>query len=384
MRVGLDVSLVPGQRAGIGQYAWQLARALAAVDGDTSYRLYPVFYYIVHPEYARAELPAAANVSVAFRAVPPALVRRLWAPGTPGWLKEMALGAVDVLHSTTFCVPRLRRRTPLVVTVYDLSFVTHPEFHLPANVAHCLAGTRAAIERADAIIAISEHTRRDLVERLGAPAERIVVTPLAADPSLAPVTDSARRDAVRRRYRLPERFALFLGALEPRKNLPRLLEAYAGLETAVRRDVRLVVAGAAGWLNDRVHAQVEALGLAPAVHFAGYIETGDVAPLYSLADVLVYPSLYEGFGLPVLEAMACGTPVIASNVAALPEVAADAALLVDPGDVDSLRDALARVLDDAGLRADLARRGRARAEHFSWTRCARQTHALYRSLTGAR
>ena len=383
MRVGLDVSLVPGERAGGGQYAWQLARALPAVDPATSYVLYPVFYHIVHPDYARAELPHAPNVSVAFRRLPAPLVRALWAAETPGWLKEIALGAVDVVHSTTFCVPRLRGRTRLVVTIYDLSFVTHPEFHLEANVRHCLAGTRAAIERADAIIAISEHTRRDLVERLGAPAERIVVTPLAADPALRPVSDRARRDEVRRRYRLPERFALYLGALEPRKNLLRLLEAYAALDERQRREVRLVVAGASGWLNDSVHAQVEKLGLGPAVCFAGYVAGDDMAALYSLADVFVYPSLYEGFGLPVLEAMACGTPVVTSNVASLPEVTGDAAILVAPEEVDGIRDALSRVLDDATLRADLSRRGLARAAQFSWDRCARQTLDVYRSVTGS-
>ncbi len=382
MKIGLDVSLVPGERAGGGQYAWQLARALPAVDPSTSYRLYPVFYHIVHPEYARAEFATAPNVRVAFRRWPAPLVRALWSARTPGWLKTLALGPVDVVHSTTFCVPRLRRRTRLVVTIYDLSFVTHPEFHLPENVRHCLAGTRAAIERADAIIAISEHTRRDLVERLGAPAERIVVTPLAADPALRPVTDPARRDAVRRRYRLPERFALYLGALEPRKNLLRLLEAYAALNESLRREVGLVVAGASGWLNDSVHAHVEKLGLAPAVCFAGYVAGDDVAALYSLADVFVYPSLYEGFGLPVLEAMACGAPVIASNVASLPEVTGDAAVLVAPEDVDAIRDTLARVLTDAALRADLSGRGLARAASFSWDRCARQTAAVYRSVTG--
>jgi glycosyltransferase involved in cell wall biosynthesis len=295
--------------------------------------------------------------------------------------KEWLLGPVDVVHSTTFCVPQFRLRDKrLVVTIYDLSFMTHPELHLPANVAHCLAGTRLAIEHADAIIAISEHTRHDLIERLGARPERITVTPLAHDPGLVQVTDPRRLAAVRKRYGLPEHFILFLGALEPRKNLQRLLEAYAALPPGLRRDVALVVAGMSGWLNDSIHARVVELGLEPSVHFAGYVETADLGAVYSLATVLAYPSLYEGFGLPVIEAMACGTPVLTSSVSSLPEVAGDAAVLVEPADVGSITAGLRRLLESPTLRRDLAIRGIARAARFSWNRCARQTLDVYRRL----
>jgi glycosyltransferase involved in cell wall biosynthesis len=379
MRVGLDVSLVAGERAGGGQYAVQLARALSAVDPGVSYLLYPVFYYIVHPEYPQAQLPEAGNMRVAFQDLRPRDVMTFWRPDAPAMFKEWLLGPVDVVHSTTFCVPRFRLRPKrLVVTIYDLSFITHPALHLPANVEHCLAGTRLAIEHADAIIAISEHTRRDLIERMAAPAERITVTPLAHDASFAAVTDPRRLAAVRKRYRLPEHFILFLGALEPRKNLPRLLEAYAGLPAAIRRDVELVVAGMSGWLNESIRGQVSELGLDRSVHFAGYVDPDDLSTLYSLASMLAYPSLYEGFGLPVLEAMACGTPVLTSNVSSLPEVAGDAATLVDPVDVASIESGLRTMLESPSLRADLAERGRARAATFSWDRCARQTLEVYR------
>lgn len=383
MKVGIDVSLVAGERAGGGQYAYQLARALAGVDPGVSYRLYPVFYYIVHPEYPSAELPEAENMEVAFRDIRPRDVMAFFRPEAPAMFKEWLLGPVDVVHSTTFCVPEFRLRPKgLVVTIYDLSFITHPELHLSANVDHCLAGTRRAIERADAIIAISGHTRRDLVERMGAPAERIVVTPLAHDPGLAPVTDVARLAAVRKRYGLPERFVLFLGALEPRKNLPRLLEAYAALPAALRRDVHLVVAGMRGWLNDSVHAHVRALGLEPTVHFAGYVDGADLAAVYSLATLFAYPSLYEGFGLPVLEAMACGTPVLTSDGSSLPEVAGDAALQVAATDVDAIADGLRRILEDPALRGELSARGIKQAAKFSWDQCARQTLEVYRRVAG--
>lgn len=381
MRIGIDVSLVPGQTAGGGQYAYQLTRALAAIDPVNSYLLYPVFYYIAHPDFRLADLPTAANMRVAQRRLTPELVRFLWRQDRSERFKEFLLGNVDIVHSTTFCAPRFhRRRRRLVVTIYDLSFVTHPESHLPANVEHCLRGTKLAIDRADALIAISEATRRDLIDEMGAPPERIVVTPLASDPRLRRVSDPGRLAAVRRRYELPERFILFLGAMEPRKNLLRLIEAFAALRPALRRETVLVVAGAHGWLNDSVRERVGKLGLAESVRFPGYIAGDDVAALYSLATVFAYPSLWEGFGLPVLEAMACGTPVLTSDVSALPEVAGDAALFVPPTDVEAIADGLTRLLGDAALRADLGARGLRRAAAFSWERCARETLAVYTSV----
>jgi glycosyltransferase involved in cell wall biosynthesis len=380
VRIGIDLSLIPGERAGGGQYGYQLAAALARVDRRNRYRLYPVFYYIVHPDYPWADFPTSARMRLAFRHVPPRLVRWLWRAEGSARIKEWLLGPVDVVHSTTFCVPTLSPRKRVVTTIYDLSFVVHPEFHLEANIQHCLAGTRAALERADAILAISEYTRRDLVERLGARPERIVVTPLAQDPTYAPVTEVARLAAVRRRYRLPERFVLFLGTMEPRKNLARLVHAYATLPGALRREVSLVIAGGKGWLSDSIRQELAAMGLADRLQFIGYVRDEDMAPLYSLATVFAYPSLYEGFGLPVLEAMACGTPVLTSNVSSLPEVTGGAAVLVEPTDGEAIAHALTNLLEDTELRATLTARGLAWSSRFSWDRCARETLAVYESV----
>jgi glycosyltransferase involved in cell wall biosynthesis len=380
VRIGIDLSLVPGERTGGGQYSYQLAAALARVDRRHSYRLYPVFYYIVHPDYPRSEFPASPRMRLAFRHLPSSLVRWLWRAEGSARVKEWLLGRVDVVHSTTFCIPPMSTRKRLVVTIYDLSFVTHPEFHMEANVRHCLAGTREAIERADAILAISEHTRQDLVERMGASPSRVVVTPLAHDSSLRRVTDPARLDEVRRRYGLPERFILFVGTLEPRKNIARLIEAYAALPGTVRRQTGLVIAGGKGWLSDTMRDEVTRRGLGDCVRFIGYVRPEDIAALYSLAAVFAYPSLYEGFGLPVLEAMACGTPVLTSNLSSLPEVAGDAAFLVSPTDRGAIADGLHQLLDDAALAATLTARGLEWSARFSWDRCARETLAVYESL----
>ncbi len=268
-----------------------------------------------------------------------------------------------------------------MVTIYDLSFLVHPEFHVDANVQHCLAGTRAALERADAILAISEHTRRDLIDRLGARPERIVVTPLAHDPTYRRRHRHPRGVAsVQRRYDLPERFVLFVGTLEPRKNLMRLVQAYASLSDSLRRDVSLVIAGGPGWLSESLRREVVNGDWLTGVRFIGYVRDEDMASLYSLATVFAYPSLYEGFGLPVLEAMACGVPVLTSNISSLPEVAGGAAVLVTPTDVDAIADGLTQLLDDPALAAKLVARGLEWSTNFSWDRCARETLAVYESV----
>ena len=381
MRIGIDCSLVPGERAGIGQYAYQLVRALSQIDHQNKYVLYPVFYYTFHPQYRQAVFPHAANLRVAFRWFPPALLRVLRHPYAPWFTREWLLGRVDVVHSVSFSAPRLRiGRKRLVVTLHDVSFLTHPECHTRANLAHTLSGTRDAVAWADALIAISQHTRQDLIERMGASPDRVVVTYIAPNPLCVREDNPLVLSHVRSAYQLPRDFILFVGALEPRKNVKRLLAAYAQLSPALRRDVHLVIAGGQGWLTDDIRPMVKALALTAQVHFLGYVKEEDLPVLYSLATVFAYPSLYEGFGLPVLEAMHCGTPVLTSNVSALPEIAGEAALLVSPTNVDAITDGLTRLLEETDLRAELRERGYARVRLFSWERCARETLAVYQRV----
>jgi len=320
---------------------------------------------------------------VAFQWLPPECVRYLRHPRAPECVREVLLGNVDVVHSTTFSAPRFRnRRKRLVATIYDLSFLSHPECHLPQNITHTLGGTRDAIAWADALIAISHHTRQDLIERMGAPADRVVVIHPAPNPQCLRVEDPLLLSRVCRKYHLPAHFILFVGSLEPRKNLLRLVAAYARIASTLRKDVHLVVAGGAGWLSEDLQPTVQRLGVTEQVHFVGYVPEEDLPALYSLATVFAYPSLYEGFGFPVLEAMQCGVPVLTSNVSALPEVSGDAALFVSPTEVDDIAVGMARLLDDADLRTELRTQGYARAGAFSWERCARETLAVYRRVYG--
>jgi len=270
-----------------------------------------------------------------------------------------------------------------VLTLHDLSLFRHPESHPRTRLLSTRRLLPRLARRAAAVVAPSDFTRGEILDLLQLPAERVHTVPLAAAGHFQPVRDPAALGAVRDRYRLPPRFALFVGTLEPRKNLHRLVRAFHAVR-ARGLPHELILAGPSGWLMDGFARDVERLGLATVVRHIGYVPTADLAALYSLAELFVYPSLYEGFGLPALEAMACRTPVLTSDGSGLAEVCGDAAWRVDPLDQAALAEALYRLLDDRELREALARRGLARAGDFSWDRAARQTMTIYRQVAAHR
>jgi glycosyltransferase involved in cell wall biosynthesis len=388
MTIGIDCSAVAGERSGLGQYAFNLVHALSEIDTANRYLLYilfPVTNYLLHRELVKVDLPDKANFRIFFRKIPVPyqLMRYLRVPGFSAKADEFMLGNLpaDIVHSTTFSVPRFRnRKKRLVVTIYDLTVLTHPEYHQKLNIRHCLEGIKDAVRYADRIIAISDHTKQDLMDHFRVPSDMIEVTPLAAGRNYRPVTDSRILDAARKKYGLPPRYVLFLGSLEPRKNVDALVQAYARLPEKLREEFSLVVAGARGWLNSEVHKAVEDLKIGSRVHFTGYVAEEDMSAVYSMSTVFVYPSFYEGFGLPVLEAMSCGAPVITSNTSSMPEVAGDAARLVSPKDIDEIAGALESVLEDEETRDRMRTRGLKRASGFSWEKCARQTLDIYQNV----
>ena len=284
---------------------------------------------------------------------------------------------VELLHSLAFAQPLLWRG-PSVVSFMDLSFLRFPRAFNRANRLYLTVMGRAAVRRADHLLAISESTRQDLIKLLGAAPERVTVTYCGVDPSFRPLpADAVAR--FRARHELPERFILYVGTLEPRKNVPRLLEAYARLVRAGDAPP-LVIVGARGWRHASIDARLAALGLGERVRLLGYLPAADLPLCYNAADLFVYPSLYEGFGLPPLEALACGTPVVTSNTSSLPEAVGDVAVCVDPRDVGKLAAAMRQVLDDASLRARLRASGIDWAAGFTWQRMAEQTLAVYHRL----
>jgi glycosyltransferase involved in cell wall biosynthesis len=286
---------------------------------------------------------------------------------------------IDLLHSLAFVQP-LVLGLPSVVTLYDLSFLLFPASFHALNRLYLTLGTRFSVQRADHLIAISESTRRDAVRFFNVPPEKISVIHLGVESYFTPAADSTSVAEWRRTRGLPDKFLLFVGTLEPRKNVPRLLRAFARVKKSARLPHKLVIVGARGWLYADAERTIEAENLANEVIFAGHVDHRDLPDWYRAAEALVYPSLYEGFGLPPLEAMACGTPVVTSNASSLPEVVGDAGLTVDPQDDAGLADALARVLTDPRVRAELSTRGVAQAARFSWARHAQETVAVYRSV----
>jgi glycosyltransferase involved in cell wall biosynthesis len=285
---------------------------------------------------------------------------------------------LEVLHGLVNVVP-LAAPCPTVVTVHDLAFLRRPDLVPARRRRYFGAMLRAAVRRAARVIAVSEWTKGDVVELLGVAPERVAVTHLAADETFRPA-DAATLIAFRARQGLERPYVLFVGNLEPRKNVAGLLRAFALLITEVEHE--LVLVGGEGWMTEEISAALADPRLRDRVRRVGWVEPAALPLWYGAADLFVFPSFYEGFGLPPLESMACGTPVIAANVTALPEVVGDAALTVDPTDAEAMAGAMRRVLFDPALAADLRRRGLSRAEDFSWVATAAATVGVFREVVG--
>ena len=303
--------------------------------------------------------------------------RILWEQAVQPW----QLRRYDLYHALAFVAP-IVLTAPMVVTVYDLSFLRFPARLSAARRLYLRAMTALTCARARRVLAISQSTANDLTAHLGVPASKIDVTPLGYDKALFRPLLGADISHFRRKQGLPKRFWLFIGTLEPRKNLPLLLQAYARLGQAER--LPLILGGGSGWRAQDVFATIERLELGEWVKHAGFIPTADLPFWYNCAEAFLYPSVYEGFGLPVLEAMACGTPVITTDVSSLPEVAGEAAQCLPPSEIDLWTGAL-RDLTKNGEWRELARtRGLKRAQQFSWARTAELTLNCYRKATLAR
>lgn len=307
------------------------------------------------------------------------LRRILWEQwALPQHVRRLGL---NLLHGPVSIAPLLAG-CATVVTIHDLTFLAYPQAFPAAKRLYLRSLVGRSARSARRVIASSYATAQDVVRRLRVPPERVTVVHLGVDPEFTPAP-AAEVEAFRRRRGLPQRFILHVGTLEPRKNLVRLVEAFSRLRRcADLADVRLVLAGGKGWGYDPVFAAVERLGLGQEVLFPGYVPDEELAWWYRAATVFAYPSLMEGFGLPVLEALACGAVVVTSAVSSMPEVAGDAALLVDPTDVDALADALQRALVDQELRAALRCRAVEQAQRFPWRRTVAQTAAVYRQVLG--
>jgi glycosyltransferase involved in cell wall biosynthesis len=366
-RVCLDVSAAVHRRAGLGRYAHQLIAALV----DQAAHDYVAFYHRRGAAHLIPPIDRLPRLTTSLDVRPWRLRTALAYFIGPG--QDSLFPGVDVFHAAEHLLPRLRRARS-VFTLHDLIFQFDPGSHRPLNIAFLKTMMPRFLRAADAIIAVSECSKRDAVRLYGAPPDKIRVIYEGVDPRFQPISNPDSLAAVRRNYSLPDRFILHVGTIEPRKNLPLLFEALSSLNTG---DCSLVIAGKKGWLYEPIFAKLRELGLQDRVHFTDFVPDEDLPALLSAATVLAMPSKYEGFGLPVLEAMACGTPVIASNVSSLPEIGGDAALYAPPDDARAWIGLIDRALTDAPLCAEMREKGLRRAAQFRWDVAARQTAEIY-------
>lgn len=294
-------------------------------------------------------------------------------------IQPFQLGDYDLYHAGAFVAPFLST-VPMVVTVYDLTFMRYPERLSPARRLYLRTFTDITCKRAKRILAISESTKQDIVDLLGISPDKVDVTPLGYDRDLHKPLPDDEIDTFRRDKGLPERFWLYLGTIEPRKNLVTLIEAYARLPESER--LPLILAGGKGWLTEPIFEAIERHNLSDDIMLPGFIPTDDLALWYNSAECFIFPSVFEGFGLPVLEAMACGTAVITSNVSSLPEVAQDAGMTLPPDDIDVWAEALGKAYHDKAWREKAGQRGLEIAQNFTWERTAQLTLASYQRALG--
>jgi len=409
MRIAIDYTSAVRQRAGIGRYTRELVTALLQLGSPHHYVVFAATGGLSKVRWRGAidrlrtvsDGPASVHAPAVVRweSPPPSAemhsrptIRRI--PLSDDWVArlwhrlrlpipaELVTGPVDILYSPDFALPPTRRVCRTLLTVHDLSFVHHPEAFVPALRRYLERVVPRSIDRADLVLADSDHTRSDLIRLFSVPADRVMVVYPGVEDRFRPYPEPAASEVLRERYAIGDcPYILSVGTLQPRKNYRRLIEAFCRSEVSRRMGVQLLIAGGRGWLYQDLVEEVEKHD---AVRLVGFVEDRDLPALYRHAALFAFPSLYEGFGLPVLEAMASGIPVVCSNSSSLPEVAGGAALLVDPLDTDAWAAALTQVLEDEGLRAEMIERGIVQAARFDWARSASQLLGVMEALVAER
>jgi len=391
MRIAIDGRTITPSRSGVGGYAERLVRSLLALDRQNHYIL-----FLLQPvESFKAKNLTTVVVTGYERLV----LNRYWENFVlPHYVRDLR---IDLYFSPAYALPFLPRfgrfaaLVPLsrywkdvfnvdrsvryVVTIHDVIAILFPQYFTPKMRMWVRFFVWNALTVADSVITDSNSTRNDLVSLSPHVKDRTTVIYPELDHAFRPVKNSRKLAAVRKQYSLPANFVLYVGTLEPRKNIPAIVQAYSQLPKRLKMTYKLVLAGGRGWYSEEIETTIKTLGLSDSVLLPGYIAHDDLPALYSLATVFVFPSIYEGFGYPPLEAMACGVPVICSRTSSLPEAVGDAAILVDPRSHMDLLDALKRVLQTPSLRQRLRKKGLRRARTFGWKKCAQETLALFES-----
>lgn len=369
MRIAIDAHSVGAKLGGNESYAVNLVEALAQIDRANDYTLFVTTgeaFERFHQRWPNFKVQTTLPHTPLIR-IPLTLSA------------ELRKHPVDVLH-VQFTAPPFCP-CPVVVSIHDLSFEHLPQTFNRRSRTQLRLTVRHSARRADRILTLSEHTRRDVIATYGIDPNRVEAIPLAAPAHFGPVDDVRELQRVRHSYGINGDYILSVGSIQPRKNLVRLVQAYAQLKSKLQEKLpKLVLVGKRAWLYDETLRTLEASGVQDLVVLTGYVPDADLPALYSGALCFVYPSFFEGFGLPPLEAMKCGTPVLVGNATSLPEVVGDAGLTVDPYDVDAIAGGLEKLINDSALRKILSVKGRERAEMFDWRETARRTLRVYEQV----
>ena len=368
MLIGIDGIPLATLKSGIGHYTSELASGLANSFPETRFQLIAP----VAVDIEREALPS--NLEVVQVAVN-ALRRRWWTIGLPLYVRQNHL---TLYHGTNYNVP-LWRRCPTVVTIHDLSLLLYPETHREDLVQRARRRLPTMTRVAAHVITDSESVKTEITQHLGIPVEKITAVPLAPRPTFQAMRKHDAEEVLRR-IGIEQEFILFVGTVEPRKNLITLVRAFDTLMRETDLRPQLVIAGQKGWLTDELYSYVDQSTLRDRVLFTGYVSDSDLRALYSSCRASVYPSLYEGFGLPPLEAMACGAPVITSRIPVIMETSEGAGILINPTNVPELTGALVQLLTSPGKREALSKAGLERAAQFTWERTARRTFEVYEEV----
>src|SRR5216683_7698658 len=378
MRIAIDYTAATREAAGIGNYVRSLVDAMLAQDSANQYTL------LTSGRPPREHpFPDAKNARGRSLIIPDRYLNVLWYRWRLPISATFFTGQIDIYHGPDFVLPPLNGHTHKIVTVHDLAFIEHPEYAVPQLADYLKKVVPEAVAAADVVAAVSQATRQTLIDYFKTPTEKISIIPNGIRSHFRRITDPILLASTRHKFGLKHPLVLAVGTLEPRKNHLGLIKAFHKAQSAAgkkRRPAMLALAGGSGWLYEETQQLVTKLKLENKVRFLGRVSELELITLYSMADVFAFPSFFEGFGVPPLEAMACGAPVITSNTSSLPEVVGDAALQVNPHNTGELANAINRLLEDQALQEELRQKGFARAQLFTWPKAASKMLAVYQQL----
>ena len=376
MRIAIDYTAAVRQSAGVGNYVRRLVDAMLEQDTTNQYTLLTSG----RPTRERP-FPTASNVRGRSIVIPDRYLNIIWYRWRLPLYATYFSGQTDIYHGPDFALPPIGKKLSKVVTVHDLAFLEHPEYAVPSLANYLKKVVPEAVAAADVVCTVSQEVSRTLIKHFSTPPEKLTVVPNGVSPYFHRITDPIILAATRNKFALKHPLVLGVGTLEPRKNHLGLIKAFYTAQKKKNGPAMLAIAGGKGWLYEETQQLVQELKLEKKVRFLGRVSDLELVTLYSMADIFAFPSFFEGFGVPPIEAMACGAPVITSNTSSLPEVVGDAALLIDPHKPDELAHAITRLLENPQLQEELRQKGYEWAKHYTWAESARKMLSIYAQLS---